>query len=149
MSRMTLACRESSVYRRGAQLNSPYQFDTPAGTARLRGPDASRKQNPSSRELYEMSLSVSSSPLGSKTASFSLFCLQTASTTGEKKKTTILPTPSCHCRCIIQMKSLSSTASSLYLLFIVQKSMVISRFLSDTAVKFMRGFRYPVCPHQL
>lgn len=46
MSRMTLACRESSVYRRGAQLNSPYQFDTPAGTARLRGPDASRKQNP-------------------------------------------------------------------------------------------------------
>lgn len=66
MSRMTLICRESSVYRGGAQLNSPYQFDTRARTARLRGPNVSRKQNPTSRKLYETSLSISGSPLGAK-----------------------------------------------------------------------------------
>lgn len=49
-----------------------------------------------------------------------------------KKKTAILSTPTCHCLCIIQIKRLSSAASSLYLLFIVQKSTVIIWILSDT-----------------
>lgn len=135
MSRMTLVCRESSVYCGGAQLSSPHQFDTPAGSARLRGPDVSRKQNPTSRKLYETSLSISSSPLGAKP--LPLVCSVSRrphqQQPGEKKKkTAILPAPSCHCLCIIQMKSLSTAASSLYLLFIAQKSTVISRALSDT-----------------
>lgn len=132
MSRMTPDCRESSVYRGGAQLNSPYQFDTPAGTVCLRGPDVSRKQNPTSCKLYEMSLSISCSPLGANLLpSVCSVCRLPHQQPGGKKKV-ILPTPSCHCLCIIQMQSLSSAASSLYLLFIVQKSTEISRVLSDT-----------------
>lgn len=130
---MTLICRESSVYRGGAQLNSPYQFDTPARTARLRGPDVSRKQNPTSRKLYETSLSISGSPLGAKPLpSVCSVCRWPHQQQLKKKKTAILPTPSCHRLCIIQMKSLSSAASPLYLLFIVQKSTVISGVLSNT-----------------
>lgn len=51
--------------RRSAEFQ--YQFDTPAGSARPRGPDASRKQKPStSQKRYETSLCISSGPLGAK-----------------------------------------------------------------------------------
>lgn len=96
-----------------------------------RGPDASRKQNATSHKLYEMSLSISSSPLGAKVLpSVCSVCRWPHQQEQKKRKQRYYPLPLVIASALFKWK-VSAAAFSLYLLFIVQKSTVISGLSSD------------------